>query len=71
MTDAVEPIWQAVQKETADELVRVQRHEPGRVAAAVITPAEGDAGGICADKAAVGDRDPVRVSAQIGKNVFG
>lgn len=55
MTNAVEPIWQAVQQETPNELVPVEGHEPWRVAMAIIAPAEGYARLVCADEARVGD----------------
>ncbi|MDB5582549.1 MAG: hypothetical protein JWR80_7725 [Bradyrhizobium sp.] len=71
MTDATKAVGQAVEEEAADELVRIERHEPGRVAAAVIAPAEGHAGLVGADQAAVGDGDPVGVAAEIGEDMFG
>lgn len=51
-------VRQIVHEEAADELVRIERHQLGRVAAAIITPAEGYAGLVGADQAAVGDGNP-------------
>ena len=41
VADAVEAVGQAVQQEATDELVRIERHQPGRVAVTIIAPAEG------------------------------
>ncbi|MDB5723401.1 MAG: hypothetical protein JWQ16_155 [Novosphingobium sp.] len=71
MADAVEAIGQAVEQEAADELVRVERHEPGRVAMAVIAPTKRHRRVAGADQAAVGDGDPVGVAAEIGEDMFG
>lgn len=73
MADAVEAVGQDVDQEPADELGRGQPHDPRAVAALdpVILPAERHGIGIRADQAAVGDRDPVRVSAQIGQHGLG
>jgi hypothetical protein len=46
MANAVEAMWQDMEQEAADELVRCERHDalpPGTIAA-VIFVAEGDAG---------------------------
>ena len=71
MADAVKAVRQAVEKEPADELMRIKRHQPGCVAVTVIAPAKGYAGLVGADQATVGDGDPVGVAAKIGKNMFG
>jgi len=71
MADAVETIRQAVEQETADELVRCQRHRARGVAVAVVAPAEGHAGVVGAHQAAVGDGDAVGVTAEIGEDPFG
>ena len=71
MTDAVEAVGQAVQQEAADELVRSERHLPGRVAVGVIAPAEGHACLVGADQAAVGDGDTVGIPAEIGEDMLG
>jgi hypothetical protein len=71
MADAVEPVGQAVQQEAADELVRIERHQAGRVAMTIVAPAESHARRIGADQAAVGDGDPVGVAAEIGQHMFG
>src|SRR5271166_967899 len=46
MTDAVEALWQNMEQEAADELLRRERHQalPLRTLAAVVLVAEGDAG---------------------------
>lgn len=71
MADAMEAIGQAVQEEAADELMRGERHERGRVAVTIIAPAEGHAGLVGADQAAVGDGYPVGVAAEIGEDMLG
>lgn len=71
VADAMEPVRQAVDEEAADELVRIERHQPGCVAMTVVAPAEGYGGLVGADQAAIGDRDPVRVAAKIGKDMLG
>ena len=54
VADAVEAVGQAVQKEAADELVRTERHQLGRVAMPIVAPAEGHGRRIGADQAAIG-----------------
>src|SRR5258705_741311 len=71
--DPMEPVWQNVDEEPADELGRRERH--GLVAAGPLDPvvlvAERDAGGVGADEPGVGDRDPVGVAGQIGQHLLG
>ena len=71
--DPVEPVWQDVDEEPADELARLERH--GLVAAGSLDPvvlvAERDAGRVGGDEPAVGDRDPVGVAGQIGQHLLG
>lgn len=64
-------VRQAVDEEAENELVRMKRHQPGRVAMTVITPAEGHPGLVSADQATVGDGDPVCVAAEIGEDMLG
>ena len=71
VADAVEAVGQAVQQEATDELVRIERHQPGRVAVTIIAPAEGYAGLVGADQATVGDGDPVGIAAEIGEDLLG
>lgn len=71
MADSVKAVGQAVEQEAPDELVRVERHQPGRVAMAVIAPAEGHVRIVGADQTAVGDGDPVGIAAEIGEDMFG
>jgi hypothetical protein len=42
VTDAVEAIRQDVQKEAADELIGIQRHDFGHAVLAIILPGETD-----------------------------
>ena len=70
MANAVETVGEAVEEEAADELVRIERHLPGRVAMAIIAPAENHAAVVGADQAAVGDGDAMRVAPEIGENVL-
>lgn len=71
MANAVEAVGEAVDEEAADELVRIERHLPGRVAMAIIAPAEDHAAIVGADQATVGDGDAKRVAPEIGENVLG
>lgn len=71
MADTVKAVGQAVNKETPDELVRIERHQPGCVAVPIIAPTECYAGLVGADQATVGDRDPVGVAAEVGQDMFG
>ena len=71
VADAVEAVGQAVQQEATDELLRIERHQPGRVAVTIIAPTEGYAGLVGADQATVGDGDPVGIAAEIGEHLLG
>ncbi len=73
MADAVEAMWQDMEQETADELVRRERHHalPLRTIAAVVLVAEGDAALIVGDHTLIGDRDPVGVAREIGEQSLG
>lgn len=51
--------------------MRIERHQPGRVAVTIIAPAEGYAGLVGADQATVGDGDPVGIAAEIGEDLLG
>ncbi len=55
VTDAVEPAWQKVEQEAADELVGAERHDtlPLRAMTAIILVAEGDAGLVEAEQPTV------------------
>lgn len=68
--DAMEAVRQCVEQEPADELVCREGHDvrPGMVA--VILPAESDLAVRQADKACIGDRDAMRVAAEIGQHLF-
>ena len=71
--NAVEPVGQDVDQETADELVGVERHElvASVSLGSVILPFERHALAVEGDEAAVGDRDPVRVAGQVGEHRAG
>jgi len=70
VADAMETLGQDVEQEPTNELVGGERHDLLAVgtAAAVILKAEGDAGLVEAQEAAVRDRDPVGVARQIGEH---
>src|SRR5271168_4452749 len=72
MADAVEPTWQHVDQEAADELVDGECHQlaPLVLLGAVILPFEGDTGIIERDEAAVGDGDTMGVAGQVGQHGF-
>ena len=59
----MEAVRQDMQQEAAHELVGIERHDllTLRAAATIILVAEGHAGLVEGDQAAVRDRDPVRV----------
>ena len=61
MADAVKAVGQNVQKDAADELVRIERHDAvARLSfASVILPFEDDTLAIEGDEARVGDGDAV------------
>jgi hypothetical protein len=71
VADAVKPRWQDMHQETADELVRGERHHPvvsfGAVKA-IILPLESDALVVGRDQAAVGDGDAVRVARKVAQD---
>ena len=73
MADAVEALWQNMQQEAPDELVRRERHDalPLRTLAAVVFVAEGDASLVVGDQALIGEGDPVRVALEIGEYGLG
>ena len=72
MTDAVEPTWQDMEQEAADELVGGKRH--GALAldtiAAIVLVAEGDSSLVEGDQTAVRDGDPVSVDGVFGLRPF-
>ncbi len=72
MADAVEAAGQHVEKKAADELVRVKPHglPAARTVDAIVFPAEGDAGVVGRDEAAVRDGDPVGVAGQIAQHLL-
>ena len=73
MTNAVEPAWQKVEQEAADELVGAERHDalPVRAIAAIILVAEGDAGRVEGKQPPVRDGDAMSVAREIGEHGFG
>src|ERR1700756_3444722 len=70
MPDAVEAMWQDMEQEAADELVRRERQDalPLRTIAAVVFVAEADTGLVERKQALVGDGDPVGVAREIGEH---
>ena len=68
VADAVESVRQCMQQEAADELVGGQRHDLALVLMPVVAPAEADPAAGERDESAVGDRDAVRVAAEIGQH---
>jgi hypothetical protein len=71
MPDTLEAVGQHVQQETADELGGIERHAFLCCTVSVVPPAESDAAMFEGNQAAIGDRDPVGVAAQIGKHLPG
>ena len=63
-------MWQDMEQEAADELVRRERHDalPLRTIAAVVFVAEGDAGLVEPKQALVGDGDPMGIAREIGEH---
>ena len=70
MTDAVEALRQNVEQETANELVRAERHGALAVGAvaAIVLVAERDPGLVERDQPVVRDGDAMGVSGQIGEH---
>jgi hypothetical protein len=68
VADAVEPAWQHVKQEAADERVGCERHDalPLPAIAAVVLIAEGDTGIVEGEQPAVRDGDPVREVDPVG-----
>jgi hypothetical protein len=69
VTHAVEAGGKQVQEKSPDELVRMHAHDLLTLAAVatIILPSEGDMVVIDTDDAAVGDGNPMGVSAEIGE----
>jgi hypothetical protein len=73
VADAVEAMWQDMEQEAPNELVRRERHDalPLRAVTAVVFVAEGDAGLVVGDQTLIGDGDAMRVARQIGEHTIG
>src|SRR5277367_6663470 len=73
MPDSVEAMWQYMEQEAADELVRGERHDTLtlRTIAAVVLVAEGDTGLVERDQTLARDGDPVGVTRKIGEHGLG
>lgn len=71
VADAVKAVGQCVKKEAANELVGLELHGLCRAALAVILPREGDMIVVEGDEAAVGDRDPMGIAAEISQDLGG
>ena len=65
MADAVEAVRQGVQQEAPDELVRLEGHDLRLAVLAIVPPSEGDFTIGDVDQPRVGDRDAMRVAAEI------
>lgn len=70
MTDAAEPLRQYVEQKATDELLGVERHHFGFVAGAIILPAEANVALLTGKEPAVGDRNTMGVTPEIGENLF-
>src|SRR5215471_21020335 len=71
IADALEPIRQDVQEETADELVRIQRHRLLLALMTIILVAECDLAVIDVQQAIIGDRHAMCVTADVVQNLLG
>jgi hypothetical protein len=73
MANAVEAMWQDMEQEAADELMRRERHHalPLRTIAAVVFVAEGDTGLVERDQTPARDGDAVGVAREIGEHGLG
>ena len=71
VADAAETVRHGVPQEAADELVRLQRHDLGLAAVAVVLPSEADLSVIEPNQAAVGDGDAMGVAAEIAEHLLG
>lgn len=71
MTNAVKAVWNRVKQETADELVRIERHQLLLAGRSIILPSEGDLVSIDVDEAGVGDGNAMGIAAEIGQHLFG
>jgi hypothetical protein len=73
MADAVEPAWQDMEQEAANELVCRKRHDllPFGPVATIVLVTEGDACIVEADEPAVRDGDAVSVARKIGQSASG
>ena len=69
--DAHESPRQHVQKEAAQKLLDRQPHQPLLVLVSRVAPAERDLPVLQRDQTVIGDRHPVRVTAEIAQRVFG
>ena len=73
VTNAMEAGWQDVEQEAAHELGDVETHDFAHTMAAlaVVLPAETDMGLVEIEQAAVGDRDAMGVTREIGQDLLG
>ena len=70
MTDAPKSLGQDVQQEAANELVGVERHRLGFAAGAIIFPSKPHGAIVAIEEPAIGDRDAVRVAAEIVEHLL-
>ena len=73
VANAMEPAWQNVKQEAADELVDAERHDllAVRAIAAIVLVAEGDAGRVESEQPPVRDGDAVGIARELGEHGFG
>src|SRR6267142_1284308 len=71
VADAMEAVWQAVQKKAADELIGAKRHCLGLAVVSIVLPGEADFAVGERDQSAVGDGDATGIAAEIGQHLFG
>ena len=69
----MKPLWQNVQQEAPDELVRVKPHRlpAARAVDAIVLATERDAGVVSGNEAAVRDSDTMRVTGEIAQHLLG
>jgi hypothetical protein len=70
VANAAEAFWQHVEQEATDELVGFERHHLGLVVGTIIPPAEANVAVLAGEKSAVGNCNPMSVTAQIFQDLL-
>jgi hypothetical protein len=70
VANAAEAFWQHVEQEATHELVGFELHHLGLVVGAIILPAEANVAVLAGDEPAVGDCDPMGVTAEIFQHLL-